>query len=164
MRRIIKPGAKCCAFCCPFCGQVEILTEGDELNKCSNCGTEMLPAEELTKPVTFGSEKEIKEKQAEIDKLCGIIAERPPQYVVPPATPDPELDKGTPPTPAPPKKKGRPPKQPTQDKPQRKGDEPRCGNCGKAMKAMRDYTCKETCEAVRPGAWCEKYKRGTPMD
>ena len=147
MRRIITPGAKCCAFCCPFCGQVEILTEGDELNKCANCGTEMLPAEELKKqeePKPTPEEiKEAAAKAAFIDPRVEVI-ERPPQIA--------------------PKKKGRPPKQPTLDKPQRKGDEERCGNCGKALRAVNGYTCKETCEGMRAGDWCEKYKRGTPID
>ena len=38
-----------------------------------------------------------------------------------------------------------------------------CRNCQKAMKAIYDYTCKETCETVK-GEWCcKKYKAGTPV-
>lgn len=172
MRKVITPGEKVYAYCCPFCCQVEILTESEAHKECSNCGTVMIAAEEIsTKEVELviveGKNVLPLERVPEgniVPPPPAKIVGRPPEWAAEkkaePPSPPPEE---TPPAPAP-KKKGRPPKRAAEDKSQRTGDQERCGNCCKAMKAMRDYTCKETCEAVRPGDWCEKYKRGTPID
>ena len=44
-----------------------------------------------------------------------------------------------------------------------KGKDEICRNCCKAMKAIFDYTCKETCERVKGEETCKKYKEGIPV-
>ena len=40
MRLVVTPGEKFSKYICPFCGQVELLTEGEQ-PVCQNCGSEM---------------------------------------------------------------------------------------------------------------------------
>ena len=38
-----------------------------------------------------------------------------------------------------------------------------CRNCSKALRALEDYTCKETCHRVFDNDTCKKFKQGVPV-
>ena len=50
MRMIVTPGEKISKYICPFCGQVEVLTDGENAI-CQNCGSEMVVFDETIAPV-----------------------------------------------------------------------------------------------------------------
>ena len=38
-----------------------------------------------------------------------------------------------------------------------------CKNCSKALRALEDYTCKETCHRVFDNDTCKRFKQGVPV-
>ena len=158
MRKIIKPGEKLFVYCCPFCGQVEALSQA-EATVCPNCQTDMTLAEKLT-------EKDIKPKapaekqKIRISKEQNVVIEvgklLEPVHLETPSAPAPR-SLVTPVS----KRKGRPPKKVL---PTPATGEDNCGNCAKALTTQKGFTCKETCEAVTSKEWCPNHKKGTPVE
>ena len=50
MRIVVKPGENFSKYICPFCGQVELLTDGENAI-CQNCGSEMAVFDENFAPI-----------------------------------------------------------------------------------------------------------------
>lgn len=66
MRIVVTPGEKISKYICPFCGQVELLTEGENAI-CQNCGSEMHVFDETIAPIEEEAQVQIEGIEAPVE-------------------------------------------------------------------------------------------------